>query len=255
MATSEAEALNLNDMSIEDEETDQGSQAGGVAEVHRGESSPPGPPIQGGEENENDPNGGPAVASEGATPVYFRVAGSGQQQEASASTSKGAGAEDDGGADDGGADDGGAAGRPLTEQEKLFGINWRTRVNANPCCRDTEHILKPLYTEHGGTQGQLGDAGLDGQGTTLSMHGLLDDLEMAGALKKGGGTTVTDLGSGLGTALMHFGHFTEGVCVGIELSDLRVDIALVGLHKMTEAVRCNRFPLIRLSVLHPLSAS
>ena len=59
-----------------------------------------------------------------------------------------------------------------------FGSNWHERIKSNACCRDVEAILKPLYKEHGATQGNLGDAGLDGTCTTFSAHDCLDKCEV-----------------------------------------------------------------------------
>ena len=48
------------------------------------------------------------------------------------------------------------------------GISWQARIKQNSCCQETERILKKSYKETGGKQLTLGDAGVDGTGTTLA---------------------------------------------------------------------------------------
>ena len=176
------------------------------------------------------------------------VSGSSDPPDGSVPVPSGVGGDDgaakdgsrDGEAEDDGFDDSGDVGDGGEEPKGRLpfgGVNWRKEIKKNACCRDTEQILKPIYEEQGGTQGTLGDAGLDGQATTLSLHAMLEKLVKAGAITKGGGTSVMDLGSGCGGALAHIAHFLEGAGVGIEMDILRVQISLAGLRKMIKSVR------------------
>jgi hypothetical protein len=113
---------------------------------------------------------------------------------------------------------------------------WTVRINENSCCKDMEAFLKPNYKQRGGEQGTLGDAGLDGTGTTLAVHALLATCEKHGAIIKGK-TSITDFGSGSGMFLIHALLFTEGKGIGIEMSQDRVNNSLSQLRALTNSVR------------------
>jgi hypothetical protein len=133
----------------------------------------------------------------------------------------------------------------VTEQQddiNPFGSSWQARIKENTCCVETEKYLKKSYKINGGAQANLGDAGLDGTGTTLAVHTLLESLRKVGAISSG--TSITDLGSGTGVWLMHAALFCEGKCIGIELSNARVSTSLIDLRNITNAVCC--FPLLLL---------
>ena len=120
-----------------------------------------------------------------------------------------------------------------------FGVPWQQRVNGNSCCRAVEKILKPSYKLSGGQQGQTGEAGMDGSGTTLKTHDMVVAIPPWDSL--------TDLGSGTGILGMHAALHHEGNVVGIEMSDRRLSTSLLDLRKLTIAVSCIFEPC----VFHP----
>lgn len=130
-----------------------------------------------------------------------------------------------------------AAVASMTKSSNPFGGKlWIDRIKENSCCKDVEEILKPNYKERGGEQGVLGDAGLDGAGTTLSVHDCLVTCENHGAIIKGI-TSIADWGSGSGMFLLHALHFSEGKGIGIEMFQERVNNSLSQLHKLMNSVR------------------
>ena len=117
-----------------------------------------------------------------------------------------------------------------------FGIPWQTRIKESACCRDAEKYLKQSYKMFGGLQGQTGEAGLDGTGTTLKTHDMLKVLPTWNSL--------SDLGSGTGMLALHAALQCEGKVVGLEMSEMRVSTALNDLRTLTNAVCCIFVPYV-----------
>ena len=111
-------------------------------------------------------------------------------------------------------------------------ISWQTVIAKNPCCQYVEKHLKKQYKQAGGIQGYTGEGSMDGTGTSLSTHKLLQLLSDLSIL--GSGTTVLDLGSGSGLFATHLSLFDDIKCIGIEIVKKRLEYSILGLGHLNE---------------------
>ena len=111
-----------------------------------------------------------------------------------------------------------------------FQVKWQAKISENYCCSHTEKYLKKSQRDFGGCASHTGEGSMDGTGTTLTTHSLF--LKASEMKIIGNGTTVTDLGSGLGLFLTHLALYDACKCISIEIVEQRCERSILELRNL-----------------------